>query len=123
TLPSHLKYWKGRERSRPSATRSWALASSLAIGPSIVLVTSPGARCISRKMKTETPNRIGRIAAIRVAMCRPTSHAPPCRAGGGGPLEAAAPALLHQPSIQTVEKSNQSLGGLTKPLTPGAVII
>src|SRR5262249_47874185 len=40
----------------------------------------------------------------------------------GGP-DPPPPRPLYQPSIQTVEKSNQSLGGLTKPLTLGAVII
>ena len=96
---SHARYCTGTGRSSPSVCRRSCLAASDACGPSSEVAASPGASWMSRKITIDTPSITGTTPASRRVMKLPTA--------------------CHRYSTDTIDRSYQSSGGLTKPLTFG----
>ena len=81
-LPSQRKYWLQIGWSRPSCFISRARFASVLLGPRIVVVGSPGSRCTSMKIPTETMNKIPKSAISLLSKNFAIAWTLPCRLRG-----------------------------------------
>ena len=66
-LPTQRKYCTTSGSSRPSCVWSAAISAAVASSPSIAAAGSPGVRCTSRKMTTDTMKMVGMSDSSRLS--------------------------------------------------------